>query len=167
MRRVLSKYGAYTSHLATLSEDSSVKSTDREKLKGYMRKWTNAKYLLGCAIFIDVLTPCAIFSKTMQSDTLDILGALTCLIRTTKETNKLSSKPLEQWSTYLSTLQKISEDTGEPVYQCQSLKSFSQAKHHYENNYASYCSKVNTSIKAGQIYKSSEILSVPKDAKSY
>lgn len=86
MRLVLSKYGAYTSHLATLSEDSSVKSTDREKLKGYMHKWTNAKYLLGCAIFIDILTPCAIFSKTMQSDTLDILGALTCLIRTTKET---------------------------------------------------------------------------------
>ena len=96
MQRVLSKYGAYTSHLATLSEDSSVKSVDREKLKGYLRKWTNAKYLLGCAIFIDVLTPCAILSKTMQSDSLDILGALTCLIRTTKETNKLSSKPLEQ-----------------------------------------------------------------------
>ena len=43
MRRVLSKYGAYTSHLATLSEDSSVKSVDGEKLKGYLCKWTNAK----------------------------------------------------------------------------------------------------------------------------
>ena len=158
MRRVLSKYGAYTSHLATLSEDSSVKSTDREKLKGYIHKWTNAKYLLGCAIFIDVLTPCAIFSKTMQSDTLDILGALTCLIRTTKETNKLSSKPLEQWSTYSSTLQKISEDAGEPVYQCQSLKSFPQAKHHYENNYATYCSKVNTCIKARMQWSDLQII---------
>jgi len=63
----------------------------------------------------------------MQSDSLDILGALTCLIRTTKETNKLSSKFLEQWSTYLSTLQKASEDEGEPAYQCQAMKGFSQA----------------------------------------
>ena len=149
MRRVLSKYGAYTSHLATLSEDTSVKSVDREKVKGYLHKWTNAKYLLRCAIFIDVLTPCAILSKTMQNDSLDILGALTCLIRTTKETNKLSSKPLEQWSTYSNTLQKISkDDKGETVYQCQSLKGFSQAKQHYENNYSSYCSKVNACIKA-------------------
>ena len=88
MRRVLSKYGAYTSHLTALSKDSSVKSADREKLKVYLRKWTNAKYLLGCATFIDVLMPCAILSKTMQNDSLDILGALTCLMRTTKETNR-------------------------------------------------------------------------------
>ena len=89
MRRVLSKYGAYTSHLTALSKDSSVKSADREKLKGYLRKRTNAKYLLGCATFIDVLMPCAILSKTMQNDSLDILGALTCLMRTTKETNRV------------------------------------------------------------------------------
>jgi len=54
----------------------------------------------------------------MQSDSLDILGALTCLIRTTKETNKLSSKSLFR------TLQKISEDEGEPAYQCQAMKGF-------------------------------------------
>ena len=29
LRRVLSRYGAYTNHIATLSEDSSVRSTDR------------------------------------------------------------------------------------------------------------------------------------------
>ena len=87
MRRVLSKYGAYTSHLITLSEDSSVKYVDRVKLKGYLQKWTNAKYLLGCAVFINVLTPCVILSKMMQNDNLEILGALTYWIRTAKETN--------------------------------------------------------------------------------
>jgi len=87
-----------------------VKSVGREKFKGYL---SNANYLLGCAIFIDVLTPCAILSKTMQNDSLDILGAFTCLIKTTNKTNKLSSKPLEQWSTYSITLQKISENEGD------------------------------------------------------
>ena len=95
-RRVLSKYGAYTAHLATLSEDSSVKPADRTKFKGYLRKWVDAKYLLGCALFVD-LTPCTIFSKSMQADDLDILGALTNLLRTVKETNKLNAKLLDQW----------------------------------------------------------------------
>lgn len=38
MNRVVSKFGAYTCHLASLSEDSSVKPVDRAKLKGYYNK---------------------------------------------------------------------------------------------------------------------------------
>ena len=72
LKRVLSKFGAYTSHLAALSEDRTVR--DRAKLKGYYSKWTDVKYLLGCAVFVDVLTPCATLSKVMQSDDLDVLG---------------------------------------------------------------------------------------------
>ena len=34
-------------------------------------------YILGCAVFVDLLTPC---SKSMQSNSLDIVGALTYLI---------------------------------------------------------------------------------------
>ena len=45
MKRILSKYGAYTSHLAAISEDPVVKSADRAKLKGYYKQWTNVKYL--------------------------------------------------------------------------------------------------------------------------
>ncbi len=75
MKRVLCKYGAYTAHLGTLSEDSSLKPADRAKFKGYLRKWADAKYLLGCALFVDLLTPCGIFSNSMQADELDILGA--------------------------------------------------------------------------------------------
>ena len=55
MKRILSKYGAYTSHIASLSTDPSVKPADRAKLKGYYHKWTNAKYLLGCAFYVDLL----------------------------------------------------------------------------------------------------------------
>ena len=38
MKRVLSKFGEYTNHLAALSEDSSVKASDRVKLRGYFQK---------------------------------------------------------------------------------------------------------------------------------
>jgi hypothetical protein len=51
-----------------------------------LRKWIDARHLLGCAVFVDLLVPCAIFSKSMQRDELDILGALNCLLRAVKET---------------------------------------------------------------------------------
>ena len=52
MKQVLNKFGAYTAHLTTLSTDLSVKAADRAKFKGYLNKWTNAKYLLGCACLL-------------------------------------------------------------------------------------------------------------------
>jgi len=89
MKLVLSKFGMYTNHIASLIDYKSC------KLKGYVIKWTDAKYLLGCALFVDLLTPCAIFSKYIQEDELNLLAALTFLLRTIKETDKLSSKSLK------------------------------------------------------------------------
>ena len=77
----------YTHHVAALSEVSSVKSSDRAKLRGYHTKWIEGKYLIGCAVFVDLLTPCSVFSKVMQSDEVDILAAVTNLLKTMKETN--------------------------------------------------------------------------------
>jgi len=58
MKRILSKFGVYTNHLTASSMDSSVKAVDHAKLQGYVRKWVDAKYLLGCAFFVDLLSPC-------------------------------------------------------------------------------------------------------------
>ncbi len=152
MISVLSKFGAYTNHVAALSEDSSVKSTDRAKLKGYYSKWVDAKYLLGCALLVDLLTPCAIFSKCMQSDEVDILGALTCLLKTLKETDKLGSKRLHQWITYAATLSKCSQDDGDTVYQCQQLQKFSVAQSYYSSKYMykEYCQSASSPGLPGQ-----------------
>ena len=64
MKRVVSKYGAYTAHLSTLSCDSFVKPSDRAKLTGYLQNWIDAKYLLGCAFFCrSFVTLCHILEK--------------------------------------------------------------------------------------------------------
>ena len=101
MKRILSKYGAYSSHLVALSEDSSVKSVDRAKLRGYSLKWSNAKYILGCAFFCELLSPCAVFSKILQQDTLDILGAFTSLLRTVQELTKQDSTTMAELFSHL------------------------------------------------------------------
>ena len=104
MKRILSKFGAYTNHLAALSQDSALKSIDRAKMKGYYGRWIDGKYILGCALFVDLFAPCAILSKLMQQDDLDILAALTGLLNSVKELDKLKSKPLTQWPTFAATL---------------------------------------------------------------
>ena len=148
MKRVINKFGAYTAHLTTLSVDSSVKTVDRAKFRGYLNKWTNAKYLLGCALFADLLLPYSIFSKSMQADEMDILGALTNLLRSIKETNKLNTKPLEQWPTYAAMLNKITfDDEGEAVYQGQVLKRFSEAKSFFQTHHQEYCKCVTERIR--------------------
>ena len=39
LQRFIDRYGAYISHLMTLVEDKTIKSVDRAKLKGYLKKW--------------------------------------------------------------------------------------------------------------------------------
>ena len=124
MKRILSKFGAYTNHLATLSEDVTTRPADRSKLKGYYKQWVNAKYLLGCAAFCDLLAPCMILSKVMQYDHLDILQALTSVLQTVKEIEKRSTTALDQWPTYAATVEKCTEEDGKTEYQCQELKKF-------------------------------------------
>ena len=85
---------------------------------------------------MDIVTPYAIFSKVMQSDELDILSALSSLLETVKETEKLSTLPLAKWPVYSSILKEISTD------QCQELKHFSDAKQYYETNCDVFCQNV-------------------------
>ena len=147
MKCVLSKYGAYTAHLTTLSEDTSVKSVDRAKLKGYLKKWLNAKYLLGCAAFVDLLTPCSYFSKTLQGDNVDILGALTALLRTIKETNKLRLMSVDNGLHTLPQCSKLwKKIPNQPISCMQALSKVEEAKAHFQSQYEEYCLKVTTCI---------------------
>ena len=38
LQRIVDRYGAYLSHLTTLTSDSSVSGADRARLKGYLSK---------------------------------------------------------------------------------------------------------------------------------
>ena len=41
--RLLDRYGAYIAHLTELIENSSTKAADKQKLKGYVKKWCDSK----------------------------------------------------------------------------------------------------------------------------
>ena len=133
-------------------------STDCSKLKGYYNKWTEGKYILGCAVFVDLLNPCAISSKSMQSDEIDILGALSSLLKTVSETDKLSSKPLEQWATYVATQKKYTVEGGIQVYQCQELKRYKEAEDYYKAHCEEYCTWISQCVKSRLAWSDVQLL---------
>jgi hypothetical protein len=55
LKRIIDRFGAYMNRLITLSEDSTLKAVDRQKLKGYIKKWHESKIVLGCAFFHNLL----------------------------------------------------------------------------------------------------------------
>ena len=75
MQRVVDRFGAYVNHLTTLSV-ISISSTDRARLKGYLRKWQHSSILIGCALYVDVLKSPSLLSLSLQKENLDIVMAL-------------------------------------------------------------------------------------------
>ena len=72
----IDRYGAYLNHLTMLPLNKSIKSVDREKLKGYVLWRRKSKNLLGCAFFHNILKPTGILSKILQEDELCIIRAI-------------------------------------------------------------------------------------------
>lgn len=82
----------------------------------------------------------------MQNNEVDILGALTCLLKTLKETGTFASKSLTQWITYAATVEKCTEKDGHTVYQCQQLQRYFEAQTYYTYKYEEYCCSVSYCI---------------------
>ena len=99
LARVTDRLGAYLCHLSGLVEDSSVKAVDRQRLKGYMLKWRNAKMLLGCAYFHDLLKPASILCKELQADEVCIVRAIEAILKTAKNMEKVKATPFENLTT--------------------------------------------------------------------
>ena len=46
LSRLVEYFGGYLSHVAALTEDATVKSIDKQRLKGYLKWWQQGKFLI-------------------------------------------------------------------------------------------------------------------------
>ena len=92
LQRVVDRYGAYHNHLATLCEDKSIRSTDRQRLKGYLVKWREARMLIGSALYTDVLKPASLLSLTLQDDDIDVVQGIKHILKSHSTLKKLSTQ---------------------------------------------------------------------------
>ena len=84
----MDRMGACLCHLSGLVEDLSIKAVDRQRLKGHMLKWKNAKILLECAYFHDLLKPASILCRELLADDVSIVKAIEAILKTAKNMEK-------------------------------------------------------------------------------
>lgn len=71
LQRVIDRYGAYINHLIALIEDPAVKGGDKARLRGYLKRWSDSRMLIGCALYIEVLKPPSFLSLALQGSNVD------------------------------------------------------------------------------------------------
>lgn len=52
LQLVVDKYGIYLQHLENMTEDASFKAADRQKFKGWLQRWKQARIPLLACLFI-------------------------------------------------------------------------------------------------------------------
>ena len=115
-----------------MMEDSSIMSTDRQKLKGYLLKWRGAKFLLSCAFFNDLLHPLAILCKVLQEDELCAVRAIESVFKVKQSMDKLKAALFEELPTIKKVLERIQEDNLEGTsvtYQSTEIKRYTCASY--------------------------------------
>ena len=117
MQRLVDRYGVYIAHILALAEDTSVKATDRARLKGYLAKWKKPAALVGCVLYIDVLKPLSILSLTLQGDKADIVCSMENTVKSVKLLQQLKQKDPKIWPQIQSLKNSIKEVNGEQQYQ--------------------------------------------------
>ena len=88
---------AYLAHMIAVTEDSTVKSAERQKIKGYTLKWRDSKILLGCALFHDLLKPYSILCKVLQEVEICVVCAIEAVMKTKKSLEKMDFCPLKSF----------------------------------------------------------------------
>ena len=125
--RVINRYGAYLNHLTALIEDKTIKSTDRQKLKGYLLKWRDGRILMGCAFYTDILQSPSFLSLSLQGDNLNIVHGLRHVLKSHQSLKKLSLQDPLQWPTVKVVCSKIVDEDGSKTYQGVCLKKYTDS----------------------------------------
>ena len=148
LSRVIDRFGAYVSHLKSLSVDRSVKSVDRQKLKGYILRWSKSKVLLSCAFFHDLLKPVGIVCKILQEDELCVVRTVEAFLKTKKSLDEMKAKSVENLPTVKKVLTRIqSTDVLSVVsYQGIDMLHHTQGLAFLKSNYQSWLEAVDSCL---------------------
>lgn len=118
LERVIDRFGAYLSHMIALTEDTSLKAVDRQKVKGYVLKWQDSKILLGCALFHDLLRPCSILCKVLQEEEICVVWEIEAVMKTKRSLDKIKTTLFEDLPNVKKVLGQIKhEEDGSVTYQ--------------------------------------------------
>ena len=145
--RLIDRFGAYLNHVTALTEDTGVKASDRQKLKGYIQKWQKFSILLRCAFFHDLLRPAGILCKILQEDDLCVVRAIESVMKTKKALDKLKTTRLEELPSVSKVLSRIKQDNEECTYQGADIKLYDQGLSFVKSNYIEWVEAVASCLR--------------------
>jgi len=139
-------------HLVSLTEDRTVKATDKQKLKGYIKMWKNAKVLLGCGIFFEILKPVGILIKVLQNEEICMYESIESMMKTKKNLEKLKATPYRELPAVKKIFNRIREDEREDSTTCNSYQGFeivnvSSSIEYFERHFASWIDAVTFNLR--------------------
>ena len=96
--------------MIAMTEDTSLKPVDRQKVKGYVPKWQDSKILLGCALFHSLLRLCYILCKVLQEEEIRVARTIEAVMKTKKSFEKIKSTPFEDLPSVMKALGRIKHE---------------------------------------------------------
>jgi hypothetical protein len=120
----LDKWGVYIQHLETMTEDETITSKEKAKMKGYPKRWKSSRMPLLLSLFIDILTIPSILSLTFQKETIDPVQTVRAFKKVKERLVQFEKKAFEKLPNVTNFLSKIKEVNGQFFYQNVELSSF-------------------------------------------
>ena len=106
-----------------MTEDPSIKSPDKQKMKGYILKWQDFQLLLSCAFFHNLLKLSAILCTVLQEDEIRMFSVCNSVcLQYEKSLDKPKTIALEELPTVKKVLVQIDVVAGSVTYQGVELK---------------------------------------------
>ena len=148
LERVVDRFGAYLSHMIAMTEDTSLKPVDRQKVKGYVLEWQDSKILLGCALFHDLLRPCSVLCKVLQEEEICVVQVIEAVMKTKKSLEKIKTTPFEDLPSVKKALGRIKhEEGGSVIYKGVELTYYDRARTYLELHKDEYVEALETCVR--------------------
>ena len=128
MQRIVDRFGAYIQHLTAMVNDTSVKAADKAKLQGYLRKWSQGRMLIGCAMYVDILKAPSLLSLSLQEDGIDTVQGIKSILKSAGSLQSLSKEIPKEWPTVKLVLSRIVTEGTDKTYQGATLTQYNDEK---------------------------------------
>lgn len=129
-----------------MTEDRAFTNAERAKFKGYHKKWVYARIPLYIALFIEILAPAKMLSKSFQSDEIDVLASSGFIQQAKNQLNRIQKTKFKDLPTVKRFLAKVTEKAGKFYFQGVALNDFLNAKRIVKNSKSILIELVTSSI---------------------
>ena len=115
-------------HLENLTNNKSVPAGDRNKLKGYLKAWSQSKISFLLALFIDVLSVVSDLSLVFQSDSIDVISFCDAISKAKRQMERIQECSFEKMPFVKNLLSKIEEKEQKFFYMNIPIENYEKAK---------------------------------------